>query len=289
MTSQKRQPTPSNPKGNECVLLIASDADEAARVLGELGSVTEERFQVEWVTELSRGIERLRDGGVAAAVLDLDLPGGQNAEMLDQLFQAAPGVPILILSEADTEAAAREGVQRGAQDYLLKKQTDGYRLRRTVRSMMGCHAAEAVALENEVANATLDSIGEAVLRTDTRGSLTYLNRVAEKMTGWFREEALGRPIEDVLRLVDSASGVAVDNAVATVIHGDRTIAAVMSSISCTLVRRDGVELGIENRVTVVNDRAGNRIGAVLVIRDVGAARAASLETSRASQHDVLTN
>jgi diguanylate cyclase (GGDEF)-like protein/PAS domain S-box-containing protein len=279
---------------HECVLLIAADADEAARVLGELGSVTEERFQVEWVTTLSRGIERLREGGVGAAVLDLalldlNLPRSQNAEILDQLFQAAPSVPILILSEADTEAAAREGVQRGAQDYLLKEQADGYRLRRAVHTMMDRHAAEAVALENEVANATLDSIGEAVLRTDIHGSLTYLNRVAENMTGWFREEALGRPIEDVLRLVDSVSGTAVDNAVATVIHGDRTIAAMMSSISCTLVRRDGVELGIENRVTVVDDRAGHRIGAVLVIRDVGAARAASLETSRASQHDVLTN
>src|SRR5450631_452636 len=281
---------PTNTIGShECVLLIAADADEAARVLGELGSVTEERFQVEWVTELSRGIERLRDGGVGAAVLDLNLPGSQNVETFDKLFQAAPGVPILILSEPDTEAMARQVVQRGAQDYLLKEQVDGYRLRRTVRTMMDRRAAEAVALENEVANATLDSIGEAVLRTDIHGSLTYLNRVAENMTGWFREEALGRPIEDVLRLVDCVSGAAVDNAVATVIHGDRTATAMISFISCALVRRDGVKLGIENRVTVVDDQAGNLIGAVVVIRDVGAARAASLETSHASQHDVLTN
>jgi diguanylate cyclase (GGDEF)-like protein len=83
--------------------------------------------------------------------------------------------------------------------------------------------------------------------------------------------------------------VAVDNAVATVIHGDGTATAMIRFISCTLVRRDGVELGIENRVTVVDDQAGNLIGAAVVIRDVGAARAASLETSRASQHDVLTN
>jgi diguanylate cyclase (GGDEF)-like protein/PAS domain S-box-containing protein len=155
--------------------------------------------------------------------------------------------------------------------------------------MLDRRAAEAVALENEVANATLDSIGEAVLRTDIRGNVTYLNRVAEKMTGWSREEALGRPIADVLRLVDCVSGVAVDNAVATVIHGDGTATALIRFISCTLVRRDGVELGIENRVTVVDDQAGNLIGAAVVIRDVGAARAASLETSRASQHDVLTN
>ena len=155
--------------------------------------------------------------------------------------------------------------------------------------MLDRRAAEAVALENEVANATLDSIGEAVLRTDIRGNVTYLNRVAEKMTGWSREEALGRPIADVLRLVDCVSGVAVDNAVATVIHGDGTATGTIRFISCTLVRRDGVELGIENRVTVVDDQAGNLIGAAVVIRDVGAARAASLETSHASQHDVLTN
>jgi len=72
--------------GHECILLIAADADDAARVLGELGSVTEERFQVEWVTDLSKGVERLRDGGVGVAVLDLNLPGSQDAKTFDQFF-----------------------------------------------------------------------------------------------------------------------------------------------------------------------------------------------------------
>ena len=275
--------------GHECILLIAADADDAARVLGELGSVTEERFQVEWVTDLSKGVERLRDGGVGVAVLDLNLPGSQDAKTFDQFFQAASGVPILILTEVETEATAREVVQQGAQDYLLKEQASGYRLRRTVRMMLDRRAAAAVALENEVANATLDSIGEAVLRADIRGNITYLNRIAEKMTGWFRDEVLGRPVADVLRLVDSVSGAVVDNAVATVLDGYKTGTPTISLISCTLARRDGVELGIESRVTVVDDQAGNLIGAVVVIRDVGAARAASIEMSRASQHDVLTD
>src|ERR1700684_4112688 len=130
MTSQKRQPAPANTKGNDCVLLIASDADAAARVLGELGSVTEERFEVEWVTELSRGIERLCDGGVGAAVLDLNLPDSKGGETFDKLFQAAPGVPILVLSGADEAGEAKQAGQGGAQDYLLKEQAQGYRLRR---------------------------------------------------------------------------------------------------------------------------------------------------------------
>jgi diguanylate cyclase (GGDEF)-like protein/PAS domain S-box-containing protein len=290
MTTSPRQPhEPTNTTNDtERVLLIAADADETARVLGELDSVTEERFQVEWVTDLSSGIERLGDGGVGAAVVDLNLPGSLGTETFDKVIEAAPDVPVLILSESETEATAKTAVQRGADDYLVKEQADGYRLRRTVRTMMDRRAAGEVALENEMANATLNSIGAGVLRTDLRGNVTYLNRFAEKMTGWPREEALGRPVEDVLRLVDSASGATIDNAVATVLQGDRIGLAMIRAIDCTLIRRDGVEIGVENRVTIVDDQAGNVLGVVMAIRDVSEARAASLERSRAAQYDVLT-
>ena len=79
--------------GDECVLLIESEADDAARILNELGSATDERFDVEWVPELSSGIERLRNGGVGAVVLDLTLPDSNGIETFDKLFQAAPSVP----------------------------------------------------------------------------------------------------------------------------------------------------------------------------------------------------
>jgi diguanylate cyclase (GGDEF)-like protein/PAS domain S-box-containing protein len=243
---------------------------------------------LEWATELSRGIERLSEGGVGAAVLDLNLPDSRGVETFDKLFQAAPGVPILILSDADTEGEARLAVQRGAQDYLLKEQADGYRLRRAVRTMVDHWAAETVCRENALATITLDSIGEGVVRTDIRGNVTYLNGFAERMSGWFREEALGRPIADVLRLVDSASGAVLPNVVVIVTQGDKSAMATTKCTNCTLVRRDGLEFGIENRVAIIHDGDGDAIGAVISFRDVSTARAASLEMSRVAQHDVLT-
>src|ERR1700730_1417108 len=96
---------------DECVLLIEAHADDAARILDELGSATDERFRVEWVTDLSMGIERLRNGGVGAVVLDVTSPDSHGVETFDQLFQAAAGVPILILSGADAEEMARKAVQ----------------------------------------------------------------------------------------------------------------------------------------------------------------------------------
>ena len=270
-------------------MLIASDADAAARVLGELGSVTEERFEVEWVTELSRGIERLCEGGVGATVLDLNLPDSKGVETFDKLFQAAPGVPILVLSGADEEGEARQAVQRGAQDYVLKEQADGYRLRRTVRTVMDRWAAEAVCRENALATITLDSIGEGVVRTDIRGNVTYLNGLAEKMSGCFREEAVGRPVAEVLRLVDSTSGAVLPNAVVIISQGDKSAIATTKCTNCTLIRRDGLEFGIENRVAIIHDQRGDTIGAVISFRDMSTARAASLEMSRVAQHDVLTH
>ena len=274
---------------HECVLVIEADVNDATRILSELGSTTDDRFDVEWVPELTTGIERLRNGGVGAVVVDLTLPDSHGIETFNKLFEAAPSVPILILSGPNADAIARQAVQRGAHDYLVKNQVDGYRLRRAVRAMMDRRAVNAMLLENEVANMTLDSIGEAVLRTDRRGNIVYLNRIAENMTGWRREEALGRPIADVLRVIDVVSGAEVRNAVEIVMEEDETARVTANCVNSILARRDGVEIGIENTVTPIHDQDGSVTGAVVAFHDVSLARARSLEMSRLAQHDSLTD
>jgi diguanylate cyclase (GGDEF)-like protein/PAS domain S-box-containing protein len=282
--------TPKPPKTKDvhgCVLLIEAEAVAAASLLDQLGSA-EERFRVEWVTELSGGIERLRHGGVGAVLLDLSLPDSRGIETLDKLLVAAPGVPILILSEADAEQVARQAVQRGAQDYLVKNQADGYRLRLAVRTMMDRRAATAVLLENETANVTLDSMGEAVLRTDIHSKVTYLNRTAEKMTGWTREEALGRPIADVLRIIDAASGIVVGSPMEIMLQEDKNT-RVGDPAQSVLVRRDGFKREIEDTLALTHDQDGGVTGAVIAFHDVSAARAKTLELTHLAQHDVLTH
>ena len=280
----------STKSNDECVLLIAAEVHEAAILVDQLASLTGERFRVEWVPDLSSGIARLCDGGVAAVILDLTLQDSRGLETFDLLFQAAPRVPILILSAAEAEETAKKAVQRGAQDYLIKDQADASRIGRTLRTMLDRRAAEAMFLENEVANMTLDSIEEAVLRTDLHGNVTYLNRIAEKMTGWRREEALGRSVTDVLRLIDGVSRAAVGNALGIAVQEDKAATTLMANcMNCVLVRRDGFEFGIESKVTLLHDEEENITGAVVAFHDVSAARAVSLEMSHLAQHDVLTD
>src|SRR3984893_3860025 len=149
--------------------------------------------------------------------------------------------------------------------------------------------AEARLLENEVASVTLDSIGEAVVRTDMFGNVAYTNRIAERMIGWTREEALGRPVADVLRIIDGVSRAAIRNVMEIVIQGGKIANAATNSINCILVRRDGFECGIETTVTPIRDPDGGISGAVMSFHDVTAARARSLEMSHLAQHDFLTD
>jgi diguanylate cyclase (GGDEF)-like protein/PAS domain S-box-containing protein len=155
--------------------------------------------------------------------------------------------------------------------------------------MMDRQATEAMALENEVANVTLDSIGEAVLRTDEQGKVSYLNRKAEEMTGWRREEARGRPMADVLRLIESAGGSAVGNAGGIAIEEDQARQETADFTNCILVRRDGFECGIERKVTPIQDQDGSVTGVVVAFHDVTADQAKSLQMSHLAQHDALTD
>ena len=119
---------------------------------------------------LSDGIERLNGERVGAIFADLFLPDSQGIETLDKLLLAAPQVPIVVLCGVDDEDIALRSVQRGARDYLLKGYLDSYSFSRALHNMIERRAMEdALFVEKERAQVTLDSIGDAVLSTDVRG------------------------------------------------------------------------------------------------------------------------
>jgi diguanylate cyclase (GGDEF)-like protein/PAS domain S-box-containing protein len=140
-------------------------------------------------------------------------------------------------------------------------------------------------VESELARITLNSIGDGVICTDVGGNITYLNPVAESMTGWSREEACGRRLPEVLRIIDGDSRETVLDPLAMAVRRNE---AVGLSANCVLIRRDGYESAIEDSSAPIHDGSGQLVGAVLVFRDVSGARAMSARMSYLAQHDFLT-
>jgi len=272
------------------ILLIENDAAAASRIRAALAENGSGSFELEWVRQLSDGLERVQERGergIDAVVLELSLPDSRGMETFDKLFSAAPYTPILVLAGNENEALAKEAVGRGAQDYLLPGHLDGYSLSRALRNAIERKAVEdALYVERERAVVTLNSIGDAVLSTDISGKITYLNLVAETMTGWRREEATGKLLAEVFRIIDGTTRKPARDPMEMAVEQNRTVGL---TVNCILIRRDGFESPIEDSAAPIHDRAGRVLGAVIVFHDVSAARAMTIQMTHSAQHDQVTN
>jgi diguanylate cyclase (GGDEF)-like protein/PAS domain S-box-containing protein len=393
------------------VLLIEDDANEATRIEAALARKGGKPYQIERATGLSAALAMLAKTSFEIILLDLSLPDGQGITVFEQVSQAAPDALIIVLSSEDDEETARQAVQKGADDYLVKDQVDAHWLPRTLdylierkttrqaltlsearfRAMsdasplgifvsdvhgecvytneayhaisglsleqtlgtnwrMAIHpddrervlvewraaalgkekftskarflradgsivwtrlnaaamldglqprgyvqivediterkaAEDALFEEKERAQVTLNSIGDAVLTTNLPGNVTYLNQVAETMTGWSREKAMGRPLSEVFKIIDGKTHQASPNPANLAISENRTVGLAADSL---LVRRDGIESAIEDSAAPIHNRDGQVAGAVIVFHDVSESRAMALKMAHLAQHDFLT-
>jgi diguanylate cyclase (GGDEF)-like protein/PAS domain S-box-containing protein len=274
------------------ILLIQDDVPAAREVHKLLLASGDASFRIEWVRSCATAVERLQVDGrgrepLAAVFVDLFLPDSRGIDTFDSVFAAARDIPILILSALRDEETAKLAVQRGAQDYIVKSRLDSYAVTKALRNMIERAAnSEALFEEKERAQVTLDSIGDAVISTDAEGRVTYVNAVAEALTGWARPAAVGRPLAEVFRIVHVDSREVAENPLTIAIRENR---AVSLEPNCVLVRREGGETYIEDSAAPIHDRRGTVTGAVIVFRDVTAARALSLRMSHLAQHDSLTD
>jgi diguanylate cyclase (GGDEF)-like protein/PAS domain S-box-containing protein len=269
------------------VLLLESDPVAANQVRAALTPRDADFFDVQCVSKLADGLARLKAEQFTVVLLNLALADSDGLETFDKVFTAAPDLPILILGSGLPEDLSKQAVERGAHDYLLKAHLDSYSLTRALRNAIHRKAVEDdLYVEKERAVVTLNSIGDAVLSTDISGNITYLNLVAEAMTGWPRQEAIGKPLAEVFRIIDGPTRKTARDPLEMAVEQNRTVGL---TVNCVLIRRDGFESAIEDSAAPIHDRSGRVIGAVIVFHDVSAARAISMRMTHSAQHDVVTN
>lgn len=132
----------------------------------------------------------------------------------------------------------------------------------------------------ELLRITLASIGDAVISTDTQGRITYLNGVAELLTGFTLNEAVGQPLETVFRIVNEQTRQAVENPATRVIREGVIVGLANHTV---LIRKDGTERPIEDSASPIRDERGGMAGCVLVFRDATIKRRTEEELRRQAE------
>src|SRR5580704_12590203 len=126
-------------------------------------------------------------------------------------------------------------------------------------------AEEALRKQSEWLRVTLASIGDGVISTDAQGLVTFMNVVAESLTGWPSDEALGRPLPEVFHIVNEQTLEPVDNPAFRALREGAVVGLANHTV---LIARDGSQLPIDDSAAPIRDEAGGVAGAVLVFRDV---------------------
>lgn len=139
--------------------------------------------------------------------------------------------------------------------------------------------------EKELAQVTLQSIGDAVITTDTNGNIKSFNSVAQEITGWKEHEAIMKPLPQVFRIVNETTRELVENPIKKVLHEDRIVSLAKDTV---LITRYGVDVAINASAALIRNQHGEIFGGVLVFQDVTHSRRMERQLSWEASHDVLT-
>ncbi len=197
--------------------------------------------------------------------LDDSIDGIQAAEAINRNSD----IPVLYLTAQSDGATLERAKLTGPFGYVLKP-FDERDIVAQIELALHKHQVERrLRDQREWLRVTLTSIGDAVIATDAEGRVSFINPVAESLTGWKAEAAIDRPIAEVFRIVNEQTGQAMKEPVARVLRDGRKVELANHT---ALVTKKGHLVPVEDSAAPILDAAGQVIGAVLVFYDVTAKR-----------------
>ena len=180
-------------------LLVVEDNQDwiqlVQRILADGGDT---KYEVTCAITLAEALANVQRTSFDAAIVDLRLPDCTGGETIQRLREAAPRLPILVVSGLSEENTIFDAMQSGAQDYLVKGHFTGDLLVRSVRyAISHMQAEEALRDSQRQLEAVIETAPTLIVLVDSNGQLKMFNRACEQITGYRRQEVVGR---DMLEL-----------------------------------------------------------------------------------------
>lgn len=198
-------------------------------------------------------------------LLDIVLQGEMDGVDLAHKIKESRHVPIIYLTAFSDESTLERMKQTIPYAYL-QKPFHPNELYCTIETVWFKYQMEQKLREQEEwFYTTLKSIGDAVITTDNVGRITFMNPVAEELTGWTLKEALYRPLHDIFRIENEFTGKPVTNPVQKVLETGRVVGLANHTI---LVSRDGRRIPLDDSGSPIRNEKGEITGVVLVFKDI---------------------
>jgi PAS domain S-box-containing protein len=210
-------------------------------------------------------IKKSGEDNVDLVLMDIVLLGEiDGIEAADQI-RSRFNIPVIYLTAYADETILEKAKITEPFGYIIKPFEDR-ELHSAIQMALYKHKMEQQLREKEKWLSTvLNSIGDAVITTNIKGNVLFINPVAEKLTGWKEEDATGRPLEEVFNIVNEKTGEDVENPVKKVLRDGAVIGLANHTM---LITREGNRIPIDDSGSPIRDDKGNITGVVLVFHDI---------------------
>lgn len=258
------------------ILIVEDDrivARDLAQQLTRMGHVV--------VGTTSRGedaLSRTLDTRADLVLMDIRLEGAVDGITAARQIRDRCRIPVVFLTAyADDETTRRAG-EAEPLGYLLKPFQEP-QLLATIEMALYKHAADRRLRASEQRyETTLSSIGDGVISTDEAAAVTFMNPIAERLTGWTQTEAIGRPLSEVFRIFDGRTGERLEDPAIRALREGATVALPPHTV---LRARDGRDIPVDDSSAPILAEDGSVTGTVLVFSDTTGQRAAEVALRRA--------
>jgi len=217
-------------------------------------------------------------------VLEGAMDGVEAAEYIRDHFD----IPVVYLTAYSDDTTLQRAKITEPFGYILKPFQEK-ELYTTIEMAIYKHTMQGKLKESEQWLATtLKSIGDAVIATDTGKLITFMNPVAEALTGWKQEEAIGKPLKDVFKVINEKTGKQADDPVAKVLREGVIVGLANHTV---LIAKDGTKRPVDDSGAPIRDDKGKIIGVVLVFRDITERKKAqeALQRSELKYRELVQN
>ena len=271
-----------------CILIVDDDTVDrmtVRRLIGQSGLRGAQVSEAIDAAEARRELTKRGDHAVDCMILDYNLAAESGLDVLGEVREAHPDVPVIVLTGQSDPAAAAALIKAGALDFLIKDGLTAARLEQAIRGAMRVLRAEREAQQTrERLTATLRSIADAVIAVDSDARIVYLNAAAEELTGWSATEAIGHTLAEVApaRAMDS-SGEANTRSLAERIADVMAGAEEMGRVEMQVTTRQGAHRYLDVTMSPVRDAAACVNGGVIALRDITERRRAETELGEANR------
>ena len=207
-------------------------------------------------------------------LMDIVLKGEMDGVETAQKIRDSYDIPVVYITAYSDEKTLKRAKVTEPFGYIIKPFEDR-ELHSAVEVALYKHKMESKLKESEKwLSTTLESIGDAVIATDNKGNIKFMNPVATKVTGWDPEEAMGNTLTDIFKIVNEKTGALIENPVTKVVQNDATVELKEPTL---LITKNGKKLPIDDSSAPIRDKNGDMLGVALIFRDITERRKAEKE------------